>query len=175
VELTEREASRTSIACRRNVAGLQHAGVRIAATTWGAGNAGLRLLSSCASTSSDRPLARAGGHPARFVTERAARRSRTSPTDRERSPSPRVWKRPSSCAALRELGIAAGQGYLLGRPGRNVALGQVDIEALAAGALILGAPSPRGGWTPSRPGRSDAGQSRRRLSPWPRPEPPGRA
>jgi EAL domain-containing protein (putative c-di-GMP-specific phosphodiesterase class I) len=44
--------------------------------------------------------------------------------------------------ALRELGIVTGQGYLLGRPGTNVALARVDIEALAAGALVLGATPP---------------------------------
>ena len=45
VELTEREAITDLDRLRRNVAGLQHAGVRIAADDVGAGNAGLRLLS----------------------------------------------------------------------------------------------------------------------------------
>ena len=45
VELTEREAITDLERLRRNVAGLQHAGVRIAADDVGAGNAGLRLLS----------------------------------------------------------------------------------------------------------------------------------
>jgi EAL domain-containing protein (putative c-di-GMP-specific phosphodiesterase class I) len=52
--------------------------------------------------------------------------------------------------ALRELGIVTGQGYLLGRPGTNVALERVDIEALAAGALVLGATPP-----PRRPAPAD--------------------
>jgi len=39
--------------------------------------------------------------------------------------------------SLRELGITTGQGYLLGRPGRNLGLTSVDIEALAAGTLIV--------------------------------------
>jgi EAL domain-containing protein (putative c-di-GMP-specific phosphodiesterase class I) len=39
--------------------------------------------------------------------------------------------------SLRELGITTGQGYLLGRPGRNLGLASVDIEALAAGTLIV--------------------------------------
>ena len=39
--------------------------------------------------------------------------------------------------ALRELGMTAGQGYLLGRPGQNLGMASLDIEALAAGALIV--------------------------------------
>ena len=45
---------------------------------------------------------------------------------------------------LRELGITTGQGYLLGRPGQNIGLTSVDIEALLAGALVVEhAPSGR--------------------------------
>jgi EAL domain-containing protein (putative c-di-GMP-specific phosphodiesterase class I) len=54
--------------------------------------------------------------------------------------------------ALRELGITTGQGYLLGRPGLNLGLASVDIEALAAGALIVqNAPAHRPGPPPARP------------------------
>ena len=46
--------------------------------------------------------------------------------------------------SLRELGITTGQGYLLGRPGHNLGLKRVDIEALAAGALVVeNAPATR--------------------------------
>jgi EAL domain-containing protein (putative c-di-GMP-specific phosphodiesterase class I) len=54
--------------------------------------------------------------------------------------------------SLRELGITVGQGYLLGRPGRNLGLSHVDIEALASGALIV-----------------EAAPARRRVGPQPAP------
>ena len=57
--------------------------------------------------------------------------------------------------SLRELGITVGQGYLLGRPGRNLGLSHVDIEALASGALIVeAAPARRRGGP--QPAPSDA-------------------
>ena len=37
------------------------------------------------------------------------------------------------------MGNTTGQGYLLGRPGNNLGLGAVDIEALSAGTLIVDA------------------------------------
>ena len=53
--------------------------------------------------------------------------------------------------SLRELGITTGQGYLLGRPGNNLGLGVVDIEALAAGTLIVDAAPPKPAAAPNVP------------------------
>jgi EAL domain-containing protein (putative c-di-GMP-specific phosphodiesterase class I) len=38
---------------------------------------------------------------------------------------------------VRGLGIGAGQGYLLGRPGNNVELEALDLDELEAGALVM--------------------------------------
>ena len=42
---------------------------------------------------------------------------------------------------VRELGLSAGQGYLLGRPGTNVQLTRIDLDALEAGALLMQNPN----------------------------------
>ncbi len=142
VELTEREAITDLDRLRRNVAGLQHAGVRIAADDVGAGNAGLRLLSQLRFdiVKIDLSLVQEG---TQRDSSRNVLRSLKDLADRQGAVAiAEGLETAEQLRALRELGIAAGQGYLLGRPGRNVALGQVDIEALAAGALILGAAQP---------------------------------
>ena len=142
VELTEREAITDLDRLRRNVAGLQHAGVRIAADDVGAGNAGLRLLSQVRFdiVKIDLSLVQEG---TQHDSSRNVLRSLKDLADRQGAVAiAEGLETAEQLRALRELGIATGQGYLLGRPGRNVALGQVDIEALAAGALILGAAQP---------------------------------
>ena len=142
VELTEREAITDLDRLRRNVAGLQHAGVRIAADDVGAGNAGLRLLSQLRFdiVKIDLSLVQEG---TQRDSSRNVLRSLKDLADRQGAVAiAEGLETAEQLRALRELGIAAGQGYLLGRPGRNVALAQVDIEALAAGALILGAAQP---------------------------------
>jgi len=142
VELTEREAITDLDRLRRNVASLQHAGVRIAADDVGAGNAGLRLLSQVRFdiVKIDLSLVQEG---TQHDSSRNVLRSLKDLADRQGAVAiAEGLETAEQLRALRELGIATGQGYLLGRPGRNVALAQVDIEALAAGALILGAAQP---------------------------------
>jgi diguanylate cyclase (GGDEF)-like protein len=142
VELTEREAITDLDRLRRNVAGLQHAGVRIAADDVGAGNAGLRLLSQLRFdiVKIDLSLVQEG---TQHDSSRNVLRSLKDLADRQGAVAiAEGLETAEQLRSLRELGIATGQGYLLGRPGRNVNLGQVDIEALAAGALILGAAQP---------------------------------
>ena len=139
VELTEREAITDLERLRRNVAGLQHAGVRIAADDVGAGNAGLRLLSQVRFdiVKIDLSLVQEG---AQHDSSRNVLRSLKDLADRQGAVViAEGLETAEQLRALRELGIATGQGYLLGRPGGNVRLAQVDIEALAAGALVLGA------------------------------------
>jgi EAL domain-containing protein (putative c-di-GMP-specific phosphodiesterase class I) len=53
--------------------------------------------------------------------------------------------------SLRELGITTGQGYLLGRPGNNLGLSVVDIEALASGTLIVANAPAKSANVPSIP------------------------
>ena len=143
VELTEREAITDLERLRRNVAALQHAGVRLAADDVGAGNAGLRLLSQLRFdiVKIDLSLVQDGTHHdssrnvVRSLMDLATRQGAVAIAE--------GLETAEQLRSLRELGITAGQGYLLGRPGRNLGLSQVDIEALAAGALIVEAAPAR--------------------------------
>ncbi|HZW01055.1 MAG TPA: bifunctional diguanylate cyclase/phosphodiesterase, partial [Candidatus Deferrimicrobium sp.] len=118
VELTEREAITDLDRLRRNVAGLQHAGVRIAADDVGAGNAGLRLLSQLRFdiVKIDLSLVQEG---TQRDSSRNVLRSLKDLADRQGAVAiAEGLETAEQLRALRELGIAAGQGYLLGRPGR---------------------------------------------------------
>jgi diguanylate cyclase (GGDEF)-like protein len=153
VELTEREAITDLDRLRRNVAALQHAGVRLAADDVGAGNAGLRLLSQVRFDimKIDLSLVQDG---AQHDSSRAVLRSLMDLASRQGAVTiAEGLETAEQLRSLRELGITTGQGYLLGRPGHNLGLGRVDIEALAAGMLIVQSlpgesvrlPSPEGG------------------------------
>jgi diguanylate cyclase (GGDEF)-like protein len=153
VELTEREAISDLDRLRRNVASLQHAGVRLAADDVGAGNAGLRLLSQVRFdiVKIDLSLVQDG---AQRDSSRAVLRSLMDLASRQGAVTiAEGLETAEQLRSLRELGITTGQGYLLGRPSQNLRLGRVDIEALAAGTLIVqslpGAPAhlprPEGG------------------------------
>jgi EAL domain-containing protein (putative c-di-GMP-specific phosphodiesterase class I) len=137
VELTEREAISDLERLRRNVAALQHAGVRLAADDVGAGNAGLRLLSQVRFDimKIDLSLVQDG---AQHDSSRAVLRSLMDLAARQGAVAiAEGLETAEQLRSLRELGITTGQGYLLGRPGHNLGLTSVDIEALAAGTLIV--------------------------------------
>jgi len=137
VELTEREAITDLDRLRRNVAALQHAGVRLAADDVGAGNAGLRLLSQVRFDimKIDLSLVQDG---AQHESSRAVVRSLMDLAARQGAVAiAEGLETAEQLRSLRELGITTGQGYLLGRPGHNTGLATVDIEALAAGTLIV--------------------------------------
>ncbi|MFV2064529.1 MAG: EAL domain-containing protein [Chloroflexota bacterium] len=137
VELTEREAITDLDRLRRNVASLQHAGIRIAADDVGAGNAGLRLLSQVRFdiVKIDLSLVQDG---AERDSARAVLRSLMDLAQRQGAVAiAEGLETAEQLRALRDLGITTGQGYLLGRPGLNLGLASVDIEALAAGTLIM--------------------------------------
>jgi diguanylate cyclase (GGDEF)-like protein len=137
VELTEREAITDLERLRRNVAGLQHAGVRLAADDVGAGNAGLRLLSQVRFDimKIDLSLVQDG---AQHDSSRAVLRSLMDLAARQGAVTiAEGLETAEQLRSLRELGITTGQGYLLGRPGHNLGMDRVDIEALAAGVLIV--------------------------------------
>jgi diguanylate cyclase (GGDEF)-like protein len=155
VELTEREAITDLDRLRRNVAALQHAGVRLAADDVGAGNAGLRLLSQVRFDimKIDLSLVQDG---TQRDSSRAVLRSLMDLASRQGAVTiAEGLETAEQLRSLRELGITTGQGYLLGRPGLNLGLTSVDIEALAAGTLIV-ENAPAG----SRPSpTSDAGDA----------------
>jgi EAL domain-containing protein (putative c-di-GMP-specific phosphodiesterase class I) len=44
---------------------------------------------------------------------------------------------PMQLKVVRELGLSAGQGYLIGRPGTIVDLPPVDLDGLAEGGMML--------------------------------------
>ena len=137
VELTEREAITDLERLRRNVAALQHAGVRLAADDVGAGNAGLRLLSQVRFdiVKIDLSLVQEG---TQHESSRAVVRSLMDLAARQGAVAiAEGLETAEQLRSLRELGITTGQGYLLGRPGSNISLASVDIETLASGTLIV--------------------------------------
>jgi diguanylate cyclase (GGDEF)-like protein len=130
LEITERDVIHDLPRVLAVLAACQAAGMRIAADDVGAGNAGLRLLSqfrfdvvkidlSLVQAATGRETVRnvlgtlvdlAGRSGALVVAEGV--------------------ETAAQLALTRDLGMDAGQGYLLGRPGEDVTLEQVDLDAL---------------------------------------------
>jgi EAL domain-containing protein (putative c-di-GMP-specific phosphodiesterase class I) len=151
VELTEREAITDLERLRRNVSSLQRAGVRLAADDVGAGNAGLRLLSQVRFdiVKIDLSLVQDG---AQHDSSRAVVRSLMDLAARQGAVAiAEGLETAEQLRSLRELGITTGQGYLLGRPGPNLGLAAVDIEALASGTIIVGGAQPKPSTAPAVP------------------------
>jgi diguanylate cyclase (GGDEF)-like protein len=129
LELTERESIRDTERLGAVLTGVQDAGVRVAADDVGAGNAGLRLLSQFRFdvVKIDLSLVQRAGDDQthsvlRSIVEVAQRMGATTIAEGvETSGQLRV---------ARHLGITAGQGYLLGRPGPERDVAWVDIAAL---------------------------------------------
>ena len=137
VELTEREKVEDATRLQANLVALQRARVRIAADDVGAGNAGLRLLSQIRFdiVKIDLSLVQEG---AERDSSRAVLRSLRDLASR--------WgaaivaeglETTSQLRTVRELGVAAGQGYLLGRPTGDTSLTKVDLAVIEAGGIVL--------------------------------------
>lgn len=137
VELTERENVMDIPTLRRNLVELRAAGIRIAADDVGAGNAGLRLLSQFRFdiVKLDLSLVQDG---AQHDSSQAVLRSLRDLAGR--------WgafviaeglETRDQLKMVRGLGMSAGQGYLLGRPGTNVQLPSLDLEDLEAGMMLM--------------------------------------
>jgi diguanylate cyclase (GGDEF)-like protein len=129
LELTEREAIRDPERLRAALRGVQMAGVRIAADDVGAGNAGLRLLSQFQFdvVKIDLSLVQRAGEDKthsvlRSIVEMADRLGATTIAEGVET--------SGQLRTARRLGITAGQGYLLGRPGPDRDLPWVDLGAL---------------------------------------------
>jgi diguanylate cyclase (GGDEF)-like protein len=129
LELTEREAIRDPERLRLALRGVQMAGVRVAADDVGAGNAGLRLLSQFQFdvVKIDLSLVQRAGDDKthsvlRSIVEMADRLGATTIAEGVET--------SGQLRTARRLGITAGQGYLLGRPGPDRDLPWVDIGAL---------------------------------------------
>jgi diguanylate cyclase (GGDEF)-like protein len=129
LELTEREAIRDADRLRNMLLTIQNAGVRVAADDVGAGNAGLRLLSQFKFdvVKIDLSLVQRAGDDRtnsvlRSIVEVAQRMGATTIAEGVET--------SGQLRTARRLGITAGQGYLLGRPGTERDLTWVDIAAL---------------------------------------------
>jgi diguanylate cyclase (GGDEF)-like protein len=137
LELTERQEVKDLEQLRRNVAACRKAGMRIAADDVGAGNAGLRLLSEIQFdvVKIDLSLVQGGilhdpDHAVlRALQELAARWNASVVAEGVET--------PTQLAVVRDLGIKAGQGYLLSRPGRDVRAIRIDPEALVTSGVEL--------------------------------------
>jgi EAL domain-containing protein (putative c-di-GMP-specific phosphodiesterase class I) len=137
IELTERDKVDDIGRLRSHLADLQRAGVRIAADDVGAGNAGLRLLSQFRFdiVKIDLSLVQEG---AERDSSRAVLRSLRDLASRwGASAIAEGIETLTQLRSVRELGIAAGQGYLLGRPIAHPMKTTVDIATIESGGLVL--------------------------------------
>ena len=131
LELTEREAVEDLDQLRRNVAACRALGMKIAADDVGAGNAGLRLLSEVQFDILKVDLSLVQGgiiHDPSYGVLRALQELA------ERWGAMVVAEgveTPEQLAIIRRLGIAAAQGYLIGRPSPVPSLETVDLDMLA--------------------------------------------
>src|SRR5512135_1841679 len=146
LELTEREAVREPERLRETLRGVQLAGVRVAADDVGAGNAGLRLLSQFQfdvvkiDLSLVQGGSRGGGGTDQTVSVLG---SLVQMADRLGALTiAEGVETPEQLRTIRELGIAAGQGYLLGRPGPRHDLAWVDLDELASHEEVPDPQSP---------------------------------
>ncbi|HEY7600124.1 MAG TPA: EAL domain-containing protein [Candidatus Limnocylindrales bacterium] len=142
VELTEKQGIEDLSQLQRNLVALQRAGIRVAIDDVGAGNAGLRLLSQFRFdiVKIDLSLVQDG---ARRDSSRAVLTSLRELAGR--------WgayvvaegiETVSQLRVVREMQLAAGQGYLLGRPAAAPTLARVDLSAIEAGGLLMQARPP---------------------------------
>jgi diguanylate cyclase (GGDEF)-like protein len=142
VELTERENVEDLAQLQRNLTSLQRAGVRVAADDVGAGNAGLRLLSqfrfdivkldlSLVQDGAQRDSTRA---VLRSLRELAARWGSYTVAE--------GLETIGQLQGVREIGVAAGQGYLLSRPMPAPTLARVDLNLIEAGGVVMSAMPP---------------------------------
>jgi diguanylate cyclase (GGDEF)-like protein len=145
VELTEREKVEDVSRLQGALAALQRTGLRIAADDVGAGNAGLRLLSQFRFdiVKIDLSLVQEG---AERDSSRAVLRSLNELAGRwGAAVIAEGLETATQLRAIRELGITAGQGYLLARPMTRPDLTTIDLDALQQGGAILDRrlPQPR--------------------------------
>ena len=137
VELTEREKIEDIGRLQVALKAMQRTGMRIAADDVGAGNAGLRLLSQFRFdiVKIDLSLVQEG---AERDSSRAVLRSLRDLAGRwGASVIAEGLETPTQLRMVRELGITAGQGYLLARPMPHPDITSIDIESLEQGGAIL--------------------------------------
>lgn len=145
IELTEQQAINDAARVRERLEVLRRAGVRIAADDIGAGNAGLRLLSEISFDVLKVDLglvqsSAAGGPSSAVLGSVVALASRMQALVVAEG-----IEHESQVAQLVQLGIEAGQGYHLGRPGALVqaipVADPVPVAAMSAWRESLGLPA----------------------------------
>jgi diguanylate cyclase (GGDEF)-like protein len=136
IELTEREKVEDVNRLQANLGALRNFGVRVAADDVGAGNAGLRMLSQMRFdiVKIDLSLVQDGTER---DTSRAVLRSLRELAERwNASVIAEGLETVSQLRMVRELGITAGQGYLLAPPMAGPNLLSVDLAAIEPGDLV---------------------------------------
>ncbi len=130
VELTEREEVNDLDGLRRNAAACRRAGIRLAADDVGAGNAGLRLLSEVHFDIVKIDLSLVQGGILHDPSNAVLRALQELAASWQATIVAEGVETAEQLAAIRNLGINAGQGYLLGRPNRIRRVDPIDIDAL---------------------------------------------
>jgi len=132
LELTEREIVEDMDRLRHNIESCRSLGIRIAADDVGAGNAGLRMLSEITFdlVKIDLSLVQSGVLRESSMAVLSALRELAN-----RSSATIVAEgieTADQLQAVRDLGLSAGQGYLLGRPTRTLTTHAIDLESVIA-------------------------------------------
>jgi diguanylate cyclase (GGDEF)-like protein len=137
LELTERQEVKDLEQLRRNVAACRKAGMRIAADDVGAGNAGLRLLSEVQFDVVKIDLSLVQGGILHDPDHAVLRALQDLAGRWNASVVAEGVETPTQLEVVRGLGIKAGQGYLLSRPGRDVRAIRIDPDALIASGTTI--------------------------------------
>jgi diguanylate cyclase (GGDEF)-like protein len=143
VELTEHEMIEDLPRLQRNLAALQQAGIRVAVDDVGAGNAGLRLLSQFRFdiVKVDLSLVQDG---TRRDSSRAVLTSLRELAGRWNAyVVAEGLETVSQLRVVREIGVSAGQGFLLARPAPTASLRRIDMASIEAGGVVLEVRQPR--------------------------------
>ena len=130
LELTERETVEDLDQLRRNVEACRAAGMRIAADDVGAGNAGLRLLSEIQFDVVKIDLSLVQSTTVHDPSHAILRALQSLAAQWNASVVAEGIETSEQLAVVRDLGISAGQGYLLGRPGKHPKADQIDLDGL---------------------------------------------
>ncbi|NJD29022.1 MAG: bifunctional diguanylate cyclase/phosphodiesterase [Chloroflexi bacterium] len=173
LELTERQAARDPERLGSTIRALQAAGVRVAADDVGAGNAGLRLLSQYPFdvVKIDLSLVQGAGQDQGLsvltsLVQMAGRLGATTIAEGVET--------PIQLTTIRQLGVTAGQGYLLGRPQPGHLPGWIDLIALsegAAGTPVVSVAAVPAGTAGPDPWRATPDDDQSLVGPFPRSRP----
>ena len=136
IELTERETIEDVDRLRHKLEQLRMAGLRIAADDVGAGNAGLRLLSHFRFDLVKIDLSLVHGGAAHDNALEVLRTIRDLANRWQAEVVAEGVESADQLRVVRSLGLAAAQGYLLGRPEAEPHLRAVDLDLLTANAAL---------------------------------------